>query len=141
MDFVEDWQWVNHHLPLNRSEGNTGLIAYDADKQERLAALICEDWTPTSMTCHFIVANPVALRHNFHAVAAKYLFTDCGRQQAYVNIKSTNKKALKFCNHLGFGKVARLKDAYDKGVDSIIMELHRDDCPYWQLETRSAANG
>ena len=143
LHFVRDWDWVSEHLPLNRSEGNTGLIAYNADTGERLAAMINEDWTPTSVTCHFIVTNPVALRHKFHTRCADYVFNDCGRIKMYGAIKSTNHKAIKLDKHFGFVEVARLRDAYDIGVDSVIMELHRDNCPYWTRpeEARRVANG
>jgi RimJ/RimL family protein N-acetyltransferase len=43
---------------------------------------------------------------------------------------SDNVKACKLHKHLGFTEIARIKDAYDVGVDQIVFQMLREDCKY-----------
>jgi len=134
LEYVTDWPWVKEHLPLNRVEGGTGIMAYDAQSDECLGAFVTEDWTPTSVCAHLIVANNLVLRHKFLEHCFWYVFTYCDRIKMYSNIRSDNLKSIKLVYHLGATEVARLKDAYDFGVDNVLVELHRDNCYLWQPE-------
>ena len=45
-------------------------------------------------------------------------------------VPGDNEKALKFNEHLGFTIKMRLEDAWDDGVDYVVMELKKENCPY-----------
>lgn len=137
-----DWGWIREYLPLQRCEGSSGVVAYDGRSDKILAATVMEGWTATSVVTHIIVANSAALRHGFLQACFNYVFTHADRIKMYGHIRSDNDKCLKLTRRIGFKEVTRLTDAYEIGVDDVIMELHRDNCPYWvRPEIRSVANG
>jgi hypothetical protein len=143
LHYSHDWPWVRKYLPLQRCEGGTGVAAYDAETGILQAAMITESWTATSVVTHMIIANKMVLRHGFFEECAWYVFTHADRCKMYGHIRSDNEAAIKLDTHIGFTEVVRLKDAYDIGVDDVVMELHRDDCRYWggPAEDRRVANG
>ena len=138
MNYQGDWHWVCGYLNMSLSDNTTGLVAEDDGRI--LAAMVCENWTENSVQCHFIVEDKKALKHGFHYECARYVFSIGDREKMIGIVPSDNEKALKLDRHFGFEELVRIKDAFKKGTDAVIMELHRDNCPYWEPE-RSVANG
>lgn len=126
-----DWGWIYSHIPLNRMEHSNGIIAYNVDTNQPIAAMICENWSKTSVECHFIVANRAALRHKFHEECANFVFTTAGKLKMFGRVPEDNTAARKLNKHFGFKELITLKDAFDVGDNVVIMELNREDCPYW----------
>ena len=125
-----DWDFVQEYLPLNWTDNTSGIVAEHDGKL--CAAMICEDWTPTSVQCHFIMQDKRAFRHKFHHECARYVFSIGDRLKMIGIVPSTNEAALKLDKHFGFTEVARITDAMDVGVDAVILELPRENCPYWE---------
>ena len=85
-------------------------------------------WSPSSVQAHVIVENPMLLRHGFLEEAARYVFITCDRGVIIGLVPSNNEKALKLDAHIGFKEVGRVRDGHDFGVDTVIMELRRENC-------------
>ena len=126
-----DWDWIREYLPLAWTDNTTGIVAMD-DDYSLCAAMVCENWTPTSVECHFIMQNRKAFRHKFHHECARYVFSIGDRLKMIGIVPSDNEAALKLDRHFGFKEVVRLKDVINHGVDAVILELNREDCPYWE---------
>ena len=135
---LTDWDWICSYLDMSWSDNTTGIVAQD--ESGLLAAMVCENWTENSVQCHFIMQNKKAFRNKFHYECCRYVFTLGDREKMIGIVPSDNEKALKLDKHFGFTEVATIKDAFSKGVDAVIMELHRDSCPYWE-KPKIAANG
>ena len=131
LDIAEDWPWIQQYSPICLVDNTRGIVAYDPVNGKNLAAMVCDSWTMTSVDCHIINTHPAVFRHGFHKECAEYLFTTADSLKVYGKVASTNKAALKLDKHLGFVEVARLKDAAEIGTDIILLELERDNCPYW----------
>jgi len=125
------WPIIMRELPLALQQDTRGVIALNAETDELLAAVVCEDWTITSVQCHILICNRAALRAGFINEVANYVFTTGGRLSMYGMVPADNDKALRLNKHIGFTEVVRLKDAYDIGIDYVLMELRRENCPYW----------
>lgn len=130
MNYGPDWDWVCEYLKMALSENTKGVVC--EHEGELLAAMVCEGWTDNSVQTHIIVADKRALRHKFHHECARYVFTVADREKMIGIVPSDNEKALKLDKHFGFVELCRIKDAFEKGVDAVVMELHRDNCPYWE---------
>ena len=74
------------------------------------------------------------MREGIHSAAASYVFTQAGRLKMLGYVPADNEKALKLNKHLGFTELVRIEDGYKLGVDYVLMELKRENCPYWRLE-------
>lgn len=62
-----------------------------------------------------------------------YAFNQAGLKVVIGMVPSTNAKALRFDQHVGFSEVARIKDAAPDG-DLVILQLRREDCRYLEKE-------
>jgi hypothetical protein len=111
-------------------------MAYDSTGI--VGACVADSFTVTTCIVHIAVINPMILRHGFLQQIAEYLFIDRDRLKIIGIVPSDNEKALKLNKHIGFEKVAQLKDFYDVGVDYVILELERDKCRWLQKERRAA---
>ena len=130
---------VQEHLPLSITTDTTGIVAYDLVSRETVAVFVCQDWTSTSVQVHQVILNPMVLRHGFLEECATYVFTQAGRLKMYGLVPENNKRALSVNRKIGFKELVRLEDAADVGVDYVLMELKREDCPYWKPVNELAA--
>lgn len=88
-----------------------------------------DHWTPSSCQIHIWIGNPMALRgHRFVQETFKYPFQQCGKQLVIGVTPSNLAAAIKFNAHVGMQEVARIKDAWDIGVDMIITEMRPGTC-------------
>ncbi len=127
-----DLDEVLEHLPLAVSTDMTGMIAYDTETAETVGAFVCQDWSPTSVQVHQYITRSMVLRHGFLEACADYIFTKAGRMKMYGLVPETNKNAISLNKKIGFTELVRMTDACDVGVDYVLMELKRENCPFWQ---------
>lgn len=130
---------IQEVLPLSLTTDTTGIVAYDSVSRETVAVFIAQNWTPTSVQVHQAILNTMVLRHGWFEEIAKYIFTQAGRLKMYGMVPSNRLKALSLNKKCGFVEKVRLEDAADVGVDFIVMELKREDCPYWESINQKAA--
>lgn len=122
---------VRKHMPYAMTEATTGIVAYDMETSETLALFMAEDWTQTACSVHQVIIKTMVLRHKWFEEIANYLFTQAGRKKVFTVVPDGHKKALQLNEKLGFQQVARLSDAVAEGIDYLVLELKREDCPYW----------
>lgn len=141
--FVEaDLLTILQKMPFSLSTNSAGIVAYDPDTAETLAVLVAQEWTFTACHVHQVVLRPFVMRHGWFEEIARWLFTTGSRLKLYATVPSNNSRALSLNKKLGFKEVARLEQAYDKDIDFILMELKREECPYWvQPELAEVAHG
>jgi len=126
-------------LPFSLTTDTTGVVAYDEVSRETVAVFIAQNWTPTSVQVHQAILNTMVLRHGWFEEIGNYIFTQAGRLKLYAMVPSNRPKALSLNKKCGFVEKVRLEDACDVGVDFIVMELKREDCPFWKAVNRKAA--
>ena len=125
-----DWDWVQRRLPILRVEDTGGLVAYNKDNDELLAACIWDNWTRNSVQCHFLIQNKIVLKHGFVEEIADFIFNHQGKKFIYGMVPGDNAKAMKLNKHMGFTEKMRLEDAWADGVDYVVMELRKENCRY-----------
>lgn len=127
---LTDWAWVQKQIPILRVEDTGGLVAYNKDTDELLAACIWDNWTRNSVQCHFMVKNKIALKHGFVEEVADFVFNHQGKKFIYGMVPGDNEKAIKLNEHFGFTEKLRLEEAWADGVDYVVMELKKENCRY-----------
>lgn len=125
-----DWPEISDCLKVVLMENTKGMVC--EHEGQLLAAMVCDSWTENSVQCHIMVMDRRALRHGFHKECANYVFTQADRKKMIGIVPSDNEKALKLDKHFGFEELCRIEDAFSDGVDAVVMELKRENCPYWQ---------
>lgn len=125
-----DWAWCNEQVGIKQCEDTGGIVAYDLDKKELVAACIMDNWTQNSVQCHFMLTNPMVLRHRFLDCCFDFMFNHQRVSRIYGLVPGNNSKAIKFNKHLGFTVKATLEEAFEDGVDYLLMELKREDCSF-----------
>jgi RimJ/RimL family protein N-acetyltransferase len=126
-------------IPMNVTSDTSGIVAYDERTDKLLAVFVAQDWTATSVQAHQVILSPMVLRHGFFEECANYIFTKAARLKMYGIVPSNNEKAISVNEKVGFEELIRLKDACDVGVDYVLMELKRENCPYWKPVNEMAA--
>lgn len=126
----KDWAWVREHVMIKRVEDTSGVVAYDLDKKEMVAAFICEKWTLGSVIGHYVVVNPRVLMCGFIEECADFIFNVCGRVSVISHTPGNNTRALRLNRRMGGTVKARLKDAFAPGVDMVITEFRAENFKY-----------
>ena len=122
-----DWGWIQQFCPLLRCGDTNGIMAIDVDKNETVAAIIFDNWTPNSCQIHQIIANPMVLRHGLFEEVHKFVFITAGRKFMMGCVRSDNPKALKLDKNIGFKEKFRMEDGAEDGVDLIFLVLTKAD--------------
>lgn len=126
-----DMLTVKQHMPYALTETTRGIVAYDADTTETAALFMIDGWTQTAAQVHQVIIKSMVIRHGWFEEVANYMFTTAGRKQVYATVPDTHRKALSLNEKLGFEQIARLPNGWDEGVDYLVLELKRENCPYW----------
>ena len=129
-----DWGWVNEQVPILRVEDTCGLVMIDLEKHATVAAVVMDNITPNSVQCHFMLTDPMALRHGFLQECFDLIFNHMDKKFIYGLVPGNNDKALKLNEHIGFTEKCRMPEAFKDGVDYVIMELKRENCKYLPVQ-------
>lgn len=129
----DDWDWILDRNHLNLCADTTGIIAVDANGT-RMAATVMDTWTETSVQVHFIIDNPMVLRHKFFEEVSKFVFDTSKRLIMYGLVPANNEKSLRVTAKIGFKELTRLKDAFKQGIDYVLLELRKEHCNFNAVE-------
>jgi hypothetical protein len=136
-DGPTDWGWVNLQVGIQRCEDTGGIMAIDSTTNSTVGACIMDNWTQNSVQCHFMISSPMVLRHGFLEDCFDFMFNSMGVSSVYGLVPANNLKAVKLNTNMGFTIKATMEEAYEVGVDYLLMELKRVNCRF--LEIRRAA--
>jgi hypothetical protein len=131
---ADDWRWCNQQVGVNQTADTTGILAVNTDTGERYGACIMDNWTNNSVQCHFMLTRPMVLRHKLLECCFNYMFIERGVARAYGLVPADNAKAVKINTHMGFTLKSVLEEAYDVGVDYLVMEMKRENCTYIEMD-------
>lgn len=129
---LADLMTVRQYMPYAVTETTRGLVAYDIDKAETLAIFLMDSWTRTSAQVHQVILKTMVIRHGWFEEVARYMFETAGRKKVFATVPDTHSKALSLNEKIGFEQVARLSDAWDDGIDYLVLEMTRESCNFWK---------
>lgn len=136
-----DWNWMRKHVPVLRVEDTSGIVAIDLEKNETVGMVLFDNWTRNSVQSHIAITDSRVLKYGFIQECLDYVFNVRGKKKLYGLVAGDNIKALKLDKHIGFVEVARLNEAYDDGVDYVILEMTRESSKYIPEPAKLAVNG
>lgn len=125
-------------MPYAGTETTRGIVAYDPDTAETLAAFLIDGWTQTAAQVHQVILKTMVIRHGWFEEVANFMFTTAGRLKVFATVPETHAKALSLNEKLGFEQVARLEDGWAEGVDYLVLEMKRENCPFWTAQRKAA---
>ena len=131
-----DWSWFTARVNAHLVSDTTGITV--EQDGEIVAVCIANTWTYNSCMVHLAIDNPLVLRGSFPTALANYLFNEAKRGMVLTTIASDNHRALRLCKHLGFDEVTRIMDAVDVDIDTVLLQLRKEDCR-WLTTWREAA--
>lgn len=102
-----------------------GCVGYDA-------------WTQNAVSMHVALDNPAALRALL-GPGFRIPFVEFGKGVVLATVLSTNARSLALVPKLGFREVARLREAWAKGVDLVLFEMRREECRFLGEQKKEAA--
>ena len=109
-------------------EDTKGVTAIDP-KRGPVAISLIDTWTENSCQIHMWIGNRMVLRHGFLEEVFGFIFgEDSGRNMTIGAFSSDNDKMLAFSKHVGFKEIARIPDAVEVGVDSVLTVMTKQDC-------------
>ena len=122
-----DWEFVQRHVPMQRMEDTTGLMAINDDSNEIMGCLMVDNFLRNSVHGTLIIANSQVLRHGFFDECFDWVFNQLEKRYIYALVHEENTKALRLNKRLGFEEMARLNEGYAEGIDYILMKLSREN--------------
>ena len=130
----EHIQWILGKVNCHRVEGGKGISAV-SDTGKLLCCCLMDSWTEGSVQVHIAIDSPIGLRnYTFIREVFNYIFVTHGRRTALGFVSSDNKKAMVFDKRLGFKELARIKDGARHGIDTVILELRREECKWINMK-------
>lgn len=102
------------------------------------AACGYDSWTQNAVSMHVALDNPAALRALL-GPGFRIPFVEFGKGVVLATVLSTNARSLALVPKLGFREVARLREAWAKGVDLVLFEMRREECRFLGEQKKEAA--
>lgn len=130
LDVLRDWRWVANKLHCHLVEDSGGLVAIDRRTGFYCAVVVFDSFTDAACCCHIAIDNPLVLRHRFLQIAARAVFVYRDLRVVISLTASDNTKALKFNRHAGWTEIYRVRDGVSPGVDAVVQEMRRENCPW-----------
>ncbi len=126
-----DWGWVQSKVPMKRVEDTHGIMAIDSDKNKTVGAAIFDNVMANSAQLTLIMDTSLLIKHGFLDEIADYAFNNLQLEYLYAIVAENNERSLRICRRWGWVEQMTMPDAYAKGVDMIVFQLHRDDALNW----------
>jgi RimJ/RimL family protein N-acetyltransferase len=129
---ARDLRWVEERTGCVLTRNARGVEVVDAGG--RVVGMVAFDaWTPASAQAHMAVEFAAAWRSLLPA-AFEYVFNEAGRDVLLGVIASSNARALKFTERVGFREQHRIRDGWAKDEDLVLLELRKAHCRYLRRE-------
>ena len=143
LDFImfdrqRDWGWVNQQVGIKWCEDTNGIMAVDVDTNTMVGGFMMDNWTGNSVQCHFMLTSPLVLKHGFLECCTNFVYNVCDVARVYALVPANNAKAIKLNLHMGFTEKARMEEAFEKGVDYLLMEMKRENCLHLPKQEKAA---
>ena len=127
---AEEKAWIDAHFFPVWCNDSEGMMAYHNGKI--VAACVADSFSAVGCNVHYGIENPMVIKHGFIHKIAHHLFIERGRTVIFGLVPASNLKALKLDKHIGFVEEARLREAYDVGVDLVILRMDKASCRWLQ---------
>lgn len=124
-----DWRWFQAYVKIPLAQDARGIIAFL--KGVPAAGCVLQNWLPTSVEIHHVLANPMALRHGWLETLAEASLGE-SRLTVYSLVSEGREKAIKFDKHIGFKEVGRIPNGDTEGVDLVVLAVERHEFKYWK---------
>jgi L-amino acid N-acyltransferase YncA len=128
LNIKRDWKDLKIDIPLTSDTG--GMVL---EKDGRIvAAGVFDGWTYNAVFMHMMTTNMrEVMRSKFLNEVFDYIFTTVGKKKALGLIANNHKPSIRLAKRFGFAEKTRIEDGFDEGNDLVILELKRENCPYW----------
>jgi RimJ/RimL family protein N-acetyltransferase len=133
---TEGLNWMRERSPTIHCEDMVGIeVRRDGVIQ---AVAITDTFSRDGCNVHWVIENPMAIRHGLIQAVCNYCFNERGRARIFGPVPAWNTKSLKLCEHVGMTEVARIPHGCAEGVDYVIMAMTRAECR-WLPEVQEEA--
>ena len=130
----QEIDWIRTKLNIAKIEDTKGISAL-SDSGELYGVCAMESWTEGSCQVHIVINNPICLKgYKLFREVFNYIFNVGNRHTALGFVSADNDKALNFDKKIGFKELARIKDGFKLGTDTVILELRRENCKWIDKE-------
>lgn len=138
MEFHREWEWFKERTAVIPCGDTQGIVAVD-DMGRICAVCVFDSFTVDACSVHIAIDRPIVIRHGLFNEIARHAFITCDRKKMFGLVPSTNMRARKLDEHIGFRQVAVIPDAVAEGVDYIVYRLDREGCRWLEPFNAEAA--
>lgn len=132
----KDFAWLIKRTQCALTFNARGIKA--VDDAGRIHGMVAYDgWTPNAVSAHMATDNPAAWR-SLIGPAFSYPFEECGRTLLLVCVNSDNARSVQLVRRFGFRQVHAVKNGWERGVDLLFFQMHRDECRWLQRGKKAA---
>lgn len=118
--------WVCERAGGRYRDGVTAVGLVDSDNVLKVGVYY-DEYTGSSICMHSRCDDPRAPNREFYRAIFAYPFDQLKVKRITVMVSSTNKRAIRVDEKLGFRLEATIKDYFSDG-DCLVYAMYRDDC-------------
>lgn len=139
--FDRDWQYIHNLTSAIATADTCGVVAED-EVGDPIGMVVFDSLTPNSAQAHIAMTNSFkAIRAGLLNAAFEFVFRVLDKGVLFGLVPECNAVALRFDKHMGFKEVQRLNDAYDVGIDYVVLEMRREACRWLAGEPLRTTEG
>lgn len=131
-----DLEWLAQRTGWVFTQNARGVAAFDRLGRTR-GVVGFDEWTPNSVRAHMAVAAPIVWR-TLARPAFSYPFVECNKALLLAVVNSDNARSVQLVRRFGFREVHAVKDGWERGVDLLMFQMHRDECRWLRPERKAA---
>lgn len=124
-----DLAWIAERTGAAYSVNARAIEAYDEKTGRTVGMMGYDSFTHNSAQISIALDVPAAWRR-LARPAFEYPFLELKRGVLIALVSSANERSLHLTAHVGFRTAHKIRDAILPGVDLVLFEMRREDCPW-----------
>ncbi len=132
----QHWSWMEERTHLIACEDSHGFVLMR--NGEILGATVFDSWTSNSCHGHIAIEDPKITRRLLR-VTFDYVFIYANRGVMIATVIGNNTRALRLVKGIGFKELFRVEDGHKLGVDTVVLEMRRENCRWITPVNKKAA--
>lgn len=126
---TRDLRWIAERTGAAYSVNARAIEAIEEKSGRTVGMVGYDSFTHNSVQISIALDVPAAWRRLRHP-AFEYPFQELKRGVLIALVSSANARSLNLTAHVGFRTTHKIRDAILPGVDLVLFEMRREDCPW-----------
>jgi RimJ/RimL family protein N-acetyltransferase len=121
--------------------GASDIVISRTERGELLGGVVLYDFTGRAVSMHVAGLAPNWIVKDLLWVVFHYPFVQLGCASIFCQIKSSNEKAIRFVDRIGFEPEVIIKDVFPGNVDLVVRRMYANTCRWLKILPSGITSG